>query len=414
MEKTVLILGNGFDLAHGLPTRYSDFLKFCDTICEIKSSIEQEGDYKFEYYNAINRKIRKRNILTDLMIAYYETLIYKEKHFHRAGYNNFLENTKYEIIDNFIKNIYCFINDNIWYKYLNKLYFTKDFKGENWIDFESEISFIIETIDKNVKNITYNWHIVDRINSENIDFPDKFKAFRKIVGDNLGNRNYNVRYVRKKLYNDLNGIINALEIYLSEFVEKFINLNRLSLIDKIMPNYIINFNYTHTYQNVYGGDVKPFHIHGEVNHEPNNMVLGIDEYWSEKERNNHTNFTIFKKFAQRIQKRVGREYFTILETLEYNKSDHIYIHFFGHSLDVTDKDILKMFLANDSFEITVYCKDTETEGEYIANIIRIIGEEELINKVNQDPPKLKFVIQQPMVPIENEEEKELSTSGAAP
>lgn len=29
MGKTVLILGNGFDLAHGLPTRYSDFLKFC-------------------------------------------------------------------------------------------------------------------------------------------------------------------------------------------------------------------------------------------------------------------------------------------------------------------------------------------------------------------------------------------------
>lgn len=29
MGKTVLILGNGFDLAHDLPTRYSDFLKFC-------------------------------------------------------------------------------------------------------------------------------------------------------------------------------------------------------------------------------------------------------------------------------------------------------------------------------------------------------------------------------------------------
>ena len=28
-RKIVLILGNGFDLAHGLPTQYSHFLEFC-------------------------------------------------------------------------------------------------------------------------------------------------------------------------------------------------------------------------------------------------------------------------------------------------------------------------------------------------------------------------------------------------
>ena len=27
--KKILILGNGFDLAHGLPTKYSHFLEFC-------------------------------------------------------------------------------------------------------------------------------------------------------------------------------------------------------------------------------------------------------------------------------------------------------------------------------------------------------------------------------------------------
>jgi hypothetical protein len=25
----LLIIGNGFDLAHGLPTRYTDFLRYC-------------------------------------------------------------------------------------------------------------------------------------------------------------------------------------------------------------------------------------------------------------------------------------------------------------------------------------------------------------------------------------------------
>lgn len=25
----ILVIGNGFDLAHGLPTKYGDFLEFC-------------------------------------------------------------------------------------------------------------------------------------------------------------------------------------------------------------------------------------------------------------------------------------------------------------------------------------------------------------------------------------------------
>ena len=32
--KKILLIGNGFDLAHGLPTSYSYFLDFCDKIKE--------------------------------------------------------------------------------------------------------------------------------------------------------------------------------------------------------------------------------------------------------------------------------------------------------------------------------------------------------------------------------------------
>ena len=31
----ILIIGNGFDLAHGLPTKYDDFLDFCETVRRI-------------------------------------------------------------------------------------------------------------------------------------------------------------------------------------------------------------------------------------------------------------------------------------------------------------------------------------------------------------------------------------------
>lgn len=404
MGKTVLILGNGFDLAHDLPTRYSDFLKFCDTICAIKDSVKQEGNYKLEYYDTVTRKISKRNFLTEFMFKYYETLIHKEKNFQRHGNINFLEDIEYNQIDYFIENIYKCVNDNIWYRYLYQIFEEKRATGGNWIDFESEISFIIETIDKYVKNLSHNWYVVNDVNSELIDFPGKFKIFRNIVDSTFNRKTGTVRNVRKKLYNDLNDIIGALEVYLSKFVEKFIKSEKLDLIDQIMPDYIINFNYTHTYQNIYGGDVKPFHIHGELNHTPNNMVLGIDEYWSKKERDRHTNFTIFKKFAQRIQKRTGRDYFEIYNKLKQS-NEQVKVYFFGHSLDVTDKDVLKMFLKDDSFNVTVYCVNEEAEGEYIASIIKIIGEKKLIYKVNQNPARLEFKLLN--------DERELSALGAA-
>ena len=145
------------------------------------------------------------------------------------------------------------------------------------------------------------------------------------------------------------------------------------------------------------------------------MVLGIDEYWSEEERDHHTNFTIFKKFAQRIQKKTGIEsykWFDEINSDYKNKNEVSEVFVFGHSLDVTDKDILYDYLESDATSVTIYCKDKETEGEYIANVIKIIGEKRLLEKVNHYPPKLRFVIQQPIVPIE-EEEEELSTSGAA-
>ena len=33
--RKILLIGNGFDLAHGLPTSYSYFLDFCDKVSRI-------------------------------------------------------------------------------------------------------------------------------------------------------------------------------------------------------------------------------------------------------------------------------------------------------------------------------------------------------------------------------------------
>lgn len=42
----------------------------------------------------------------------------------------------------------------------------------------------------------------------------------------------------------------------------------------------------------------------------------------------------------------------------------------------------------------MYCYDKGTEGELIANTIKLIGEELLLKKVNNVPPKINYVIQE--------------------
>lgn len=47
----ILVIGNGFDLAHGLPTKYGDFLEFCERVKRIYDFSDDVSlsDYKSKY-----------------------------------------------------------------------------------------------------------------------------------------------------------------------------------------------------------------------------------------------------------------------------------------------------------------------------------------------------------------------------
>lgn len=381
--KTILILGNGFDLAHNLPTTYSHFLNFCKEIdkmqlrCSIIQTIMIKTDSEKTYeIPATNKKLFE--------------------------FSNLLKN-------------------NIWYLYFIELYTNNLMKGENWINFEFEIRYIIKTIDENSLSIAMHWDEV--INEAFLHNPNDIKLAIFYEKFNSGEyqvskgwkRDYQVtiKDFREKAFEDLENLIRALELYLS-FVEEIPITDKLPELSNITPDYVINFNYTNTYERIYKKE-DVYHIHGKANadhsKEDNNMVLGIDEYWGTNERNERTNFTIFKKFSQRIQKHTGNESYKYLkeirrifenkrESLSPNNIDMSEVHpdeisnvyIFGHSLDITDKDILSSFIGDDSTSVIVFCKDKGTEGELIANTIRLITEEKLLEKTNHLPTKLKYKI----------------------
>lgn len=406
MGKKVLILGNGFDLAHDLPTLYNNFLDFCERICKIYTNDFLVSLNEYICSDLVNWKINE--CVKNELIKSYKNRVYETVN---TGTVSYIKDIKTSNKD--FDKLYSCIKANIWYNYFSNNILYNCFE-KNWIDFELEIKLCIKYIDEHSKYLSRS--VKDLFESctfigDEDNAKLRYSAFKSAVLKNSENVN-DVFGLRKVLYEDLEDITKALEIYLNLVETNKITQQYKDIAD-LNPDYIINFNYTHTYKNVYDTPAEIFYIHGEIDHDPNNMVLGIDEYWSEKERDSNTNFTIFKKFAQRIQKRTGIEnykWFNIIKS-DYeknNKAAEVFI--FGHSLDITDKDILYDYLESEATLVTIYCKDKETEGKYIANVIKIIGEKRLLEKINQDPPKLKFVIQQPMIPIAKKEE--LLTSGA--
>ena len=413
--KTVLILGNGFDLAHGLPTRYSDFLEFCQRVNTIwtYNPESNNGQTKKDYAEKwIKNWETDSTIKKDILDAFAGR---KPK----SNNEGLIEITSENVG---LSEIHDCLHDNVWYDYFLKLRKMKAIQGENWIDFESEIRFIIKSIDENTLLLTDYWEDIIKKAKES---PEnlKLKTFEKklklaeYVKRKTESENHipTIRDFREKAYADLERLTRAFELYLLTFVEKVpIDKRILELLD-ITPDYVITFNYTHTYEKIYNkGTV--YHIHGETaesrSGEENNMVLGIDEYWKDDKTDEKTYFTIFKKFAQRIQKHTGNNGYSYFREIEkvFKENGGVWsgafidkykvhadgvsrVYVFGHSLDITDKDILSGYIGSNATAVTIYCKDRGTEGELIANTIKLIGEKQLLEKSNYSPSKLEYIIQ---------------------
>lgn len=379
----ILILGNGFDLAHKLPTSYMDFLSFVKQVQDvIKQGPFENKDMEIT--------IENRNGIISQTV----TINYDE--WSRL------------------------ISDNIWINYFMK---NSTYLKHNWIDFETEISNVIQVIDE-------ARHL--RLEKEDIDLVNiKMHMLTDIITSKLKEQKYDrcINGVFKELdtmegfisdlIKDLNLLIGALELYLVEFVEQ-IDCSLVSPdIKEIMVKFnkektavtlckIISFNYTHTFKKFYGHDNKFMYdyVHGEAlaerSIEDNNMVLGIDEYLTDEKKDKEIEFISFKKFFQRIHKHTGCDYKLWLDAIRKDTKDHSKdnmhcLYVFGHSLDVTDRDVLRDLILNDNVMTTVFYRNKEQYGQQIANLVKVIGQDELIKRTGGSTKTIEFKLQQDMV-----------------
>ena len=443
----ILVLGNGFDLAHGLPTKYTDFLEWAkiidETICDIKSTYHID-EFKVDSFK---KEIIKVGEFGKVDVAKQQIDI--EMRLFASIKNIRIREYIIKILKlwgnkevDLINELHYLLHENIWIEYfLNN----EGFNKENWIDFESEISSVIRVLDE-ARVFTENEESVTSIEQSS-----KMNIINNIV--HAARKKYDEVFSSVKaidkftelLEEDLKKIIRALEIYLNEFVEET-ECNIVSPdIEKILQDInengqlnkeefkVISFNYTNTFEKVYDKcmDAEYDYIHGKADIKntilSNNMVLGIDEYLLDDRKNKDVEFIYFKKYFQRIHKQTGCKYKKWIEEIrddwetrnEYEKLEiseaiseekfqdikgwghRLYI--FGHSLDDTDKDILRDLVENDNIHTTVYYHEEKNDNGTkdlkgkIANLVKVIGQDELIKRTGGSTKTISFKLQKEMV-----------------
>ena len=128
------------------------------------------------------------------------------------------------------------------------------------------------------------------------------------------------------------------------------------------------------------------------------MILGIDEYLNDLSKNADNEFVEFKKFFQRIFKGTGNVYTEWINTHQENlrifkkvpNPPPMNIYIFGHSLDNTDGDVLRNLIRQEHTNTTIFYHNREALGKQIANLVAVLGEDELIRRTNKGTQTIFF------------------------
>ncbi len=365
--KNILLLGNGFDLYYKLPTKYDNFL-------HVVNYLQSNQNIKFEHIG---------DVLSQKSLQDLDAFIAQCYNAHKQTFDATLLNK-----DDIVK-IISLTTNNRWFSYLNKV-FNKDV---GWIDFEKEISFVLNCFEEAFKKSTlvhfkadekYVQYVIelfefyiDKVSSKNVVTIGTYKVNADYcieVPVGSGNKIVNTEKVVNNLYDDLSNLAKALKLYLKCFVENTFEFlkddgtcDRLEFLSHIEK--AITFNYTNTYEKLYFNN-SAFHIHGNVDNE---IVLGVNPDDSDELENMNTTFICFKKYFQRTLFETDREYLRWMKGFVDSQSPYR-LFAMGHSLDITDRDIIEE-LFQSAKEIFVLYHNVDAKKSYISNLVKMFGKD---------------------------------------
>lgn len=344
--KNILVIGNGFDLAHGLNTSYERFISFCEAV---------------RYMNHLDE-------LSDMLMArkFEKSVLLQAKKFLGS---------KSVKADEFIE----LCKENYWLRYVIE---HKDTIGKRWCDLEYNIYIVINSLAYIMDHVDilekpYNFKNVNHFD-EILSLVYLIDTVNDLEEDDIWRR---FEVLKEYLLKNLNDLTWMLEIYLTKFLNR--KSKRIEFFEKLSVSYVLSFNYTDTYRKMYGRDhsnIIYHYIHGQsINNRTkneNNMVFGIGDFVDHANSTNEYNFLDFQKYYQRIIKKTGVLYKDWLKNID---NEHLNIIMYGHSLDVVDGDVIKDLVSCDKAKLMIVYYDQNALKSIVSNLIKILGKDLLIS-----------------------------------
>ena len=302
--KKVIIIGNGFDLAHGFKTSFNDFANHIieNVIAKEIAKTLLPDDYK-------SPLLRK-----DLTIE--EVLKRIGFKFESLDYYNKEDIVKLERQDGTIgkqlKSHFNAIPTCIENSFLGKLF---NNSYTHWFDIEH--AYFQEL----------NWHL-EEYKNEFTDYTDSIQLLEKLNNEFL--------YIKNELTKYLSTIERRKNLDIERFIKSHFRGGN-------SPIHIINFNYTNTIKFYIQYIGKPslttlHNIHGQL--PDDNIIFGYgnDQHESYKEMKNLGVDEFLKNFKTYMYFRKS-VYQSIIPALRHSKDVHVYV--LGHSLGMSDKTLLQ-------------------------------------------------------------------------
>ena len=338
MSTSIGIIGNGFDIAHGLSTKYSDFL-------EILKDPEMFG------------------VALDAALDgnYFDTDKYGKYFSHLSKLDMDQVNKMVDIL-----------KTNVWAYYYGHC----EAEMEGWIDFESEIVPVLIYFDHifnsevkidnpNHRAKILNWSSLPQTYQRISTFFNQYIGKNGFIGQSYISKAHGllIEKILTEFKRQFDYFLEAMKIYFCEFVDKIEIVKIHNAFLNRQYDQLISFNYTCT-EEKYNSlcEVDTIHIHGSIKSDPCNFVLGTEDLEWDKDYK----FIYFTKSFQKIQKHLFFQF-------DIDKIDpDTYVYVYGHSLGKHDHEFFKKLFLKVR-EVTIfYYSETDYEQK-VANLIQMLG-----------------------------------------
>lgn len=296
----IYIIGNGFDLAHGLKTDYNSFFNWYLNQCmdsakkelfDLKSDADAINSVMQYQDDLIRFSIKPSNDRNDIINNFKSTKSLYEKNHH------------VNITTNFLKSIF------------------ENNPPPSWGNIEYLYYLALEKIYINYKS----GHYKSTPDSENI-------------------------YLRG-INTEFDFLTIKLNEYLSQQIDQNVSVDGFKKIfrlenDSKINNLILNFNYTSTFKQYLNLKDKTINIHGSLGDKENPIIFGLgDEYSDIYKKMEDRNEDEYLKNVKSIKYLLSNQYSELQKQVAISNEIEIYI--IGHSCSISDRTLLKELFNND-------------------------------------------------------------------